>query len=224
MGGRSAEVVEVPENGDETVDMKPRGYWDDVKADASTVLDQLRDDADDWDILAVDLASDAEDGRVLFLLAIRRKVSEDGNLLVSERYYRYDVMDREGSWLSNGIERRVTGSLATALKVLYSALQQGDLDADDPMLMDSRGDGLDYDAEGLTTPIRDLRDDGDDGDDLDRDPRLKESASGRTTDTVTCDQCGGDVPREDAINMGGGLGVDMWVCEGTHVNGGDDGE
>jgi hypothetical protein len=199
-------------------------YWSEIEAEAATVLDQLREDADDWDILAVDLASDAEDGRVLFLLVIRRKMSEDGNLLISERYYRYDVMDREGSWLSNGIERRVTGSLATALKVLYAALENGDLDADDPMVMDSRGDGLDYDAEGLTAPVRDLRDHGDDGD-LERDPRLKESGSGRTTATVTCEECGGEVAREEAINLGGAMGLDMWACEGQHVglNGGEDG-
>lgn len=202
---------------------KATDYWDEVEADAASVLDQLRDDADEWDILAVDLASDAEDSRVLFLLVIRRKVSEDGNLLISERYYRYDVLDREGSWLSNGIERRVTGSLATALKVLYSALENGDLDPDDPMLMDSRGDGLDYDADPLTSPVRDLRDDGEEDDDLDRDPRLKESGSGRTTDTVTCEECGAEVPREDAINLGGAMGLDMWTCEGKHVgmNGGE---
>jgi len=205
---------------------KRHDYWENVEADASTVLDQLREDADDWDILAVDLASDAEEGDVLFLLAIRRKVSEDGNLLISERYYKYDVLDREGTWLSNGIERRVTGSLGTALKVLYSALEKGDLDPDDPMFMDSREDGLDYDAEDLTTPVRDLRDDGDDGPDLDRDPRLKESGKGRTSNTVTCEECGSEVAREDAINMGGALGLDVWVCEGEHVgqNGGEDGE
>jgi len=213
----------VPEDGPGA---RRQDYWEEIETDASTVLDQLRDDADEWDVLAVDLASDAEDGRVLFLLVIRRKVSEDGNLLVSERYYRYDVMDREGSWVSNGIERRVTGSLATALKILYTALENGDLDAEDPMVMDSRGDGLDYEAEDLTAPVRDLRDDGEEGDDLDRDPRLKESGSGRTTDTVTCEECDAQVPREDAINLGGAMGLDMWTCEGKHVglNGGDDGE
>jgi hypothetical protein len=202
------------------------GYWDAVEADAATVLDHLRADADEWDVLAVDLASDAEDRRVLFLLVVRRKVSDAGNLILSERYYRYDVMDREGTWLSNGIERRVTGSLATALKVLYTALENGDLDAEDPMVMDSRGDGLDYEAEDLTVPVRDLRDDGDDGPDLDRDPRLKESGEGRTEDTVTCEECGAEVPREDAINLGGAMGLDLWTCEGKHVglNEGEDGE
>lgn len=197
---------------------KHEGYWSEVETDAATVVDHLRDDADDWDILAVDLASDADDGRVLFTLVIRRKVSGDGNLLISERYYRYDTVDREGGWLSNGIERRVNGSLATALKVLYSALEQGDLDPDDPMLMDSRGEGLDYEAEDLTQPVRDLRrDDKDDDTPEGRDPRLKESVDGRTTDTVTCEECGGEVARDDAINLGGALGVDMWVCDGTHI-------
>lgn len=201
-------------------------YWEEVEADAATVLDQLREDADDWDILAVDLASDGEDGRVLFLLVIRRRVSEDGNLILSERYYRYDVVDREGSWLQNGIERRVTGALSTALKVLYSALDNGDLDAEDPLLMDSRGDGLDYEATDLTEPVRDLREEGEDGEGTarsERDPRMKESQErSRTPDTVTCDNCGGEVRREDAVNLGGSLGVDVWVHEGPCEGGEDD--
>ena len=199
--------------------MRREDYWERVAADAGSVLDHLRTDADDWDILGVDLASEADDGRVLFLLVIRRKVTDDGNLLLSERYYKYDTVDREGTWLSNGIERRVSGSLSSALKVLYAALDNGDLDADDPMVLDSRADdGLDLDADDLTTPVRDLRDDGDDegDDDLDRDPSMKESREqSRTPDTVICDNCGGEVPREDALNIGGGIGVDVWVHEGA---------
>ena len=64
------------------------------------------------------------------------------------------------------------------------------------------------------------------GDDLDRDPRLKESGGKRTEDTVTCEECEAQVPREDAINLGGAMGLDVWTCEGKHVglNGGEDGE
>jgi hypothetical protein len=209
---------------DDHVDAKPHGYWEDVEAEAATVVDHLHDDADDWDVLAVDVAGDDDGGETLFLLVIRRKLSENGDLILSERYYRYDVVDREGGWLSNGIERRVNGSLATALKVLYSALVKGDLDAEDPMLMDSRGDGLEYDCDALTESVRGLRRDDDSDDDTPegRDPRLKESAEGSTATTVTCEECGGEVPREDAINLGGALGVDMWVCEGTHVEGDED--
>jgi hypothetical protein len=204
-------------------------YWERVEADAATVVDHLEADADDWDIIGVDVAGDADDGDTLFLLVIRRKVSQDGNLLISERYYKYDVLDREGKWVSNGIERRVSGSLPAALKVLYTALDNGDLQADDPMLMDSRQDGLEHGPESLTTPVSTLRGDDtadtDDGDDLERDPRLKESAEGTTSNTVTCDQCEADVPRSEAVNMGGGIGVDMWICEGQHAGfGGDDDE
>lgn len=209
---------------DDTPQMNPHDYWSEVEADAATVVDHIQDDADEWDILAVDVAGEAEDGRILFLLVIRRKVSDSGDLILSERYYRFDVTDRDGGWLSNGIERRVNGSLATALRVLYSALVNGDLSDDDPMLMDSRGDGLEYNSEALTAPVRDLRRD-DDSDDKPegRDPRLKESAtSGRTSQTVVCEECGGAVGRDGAINLGGALGVDMWVCDGEHVEGEDD--
>lgn len=195
-------------------------YWERVDADAASVLDHLRADADEWDILGVDLASQDDEARVLFLLVIRRKVTDEGNLLLSERYYKYDTVDREGTWLSNGIERRVNGSLTAALKVLYVALSNGDLDPDDPMLLDSRSnEGLDHDADDLTVSVRDLRDDGDDddrADDLERQPEMKESREqSRTPDTVTCDNCGGEVAREDALNIGGGIGVDVWVHEGA---------
>ena len=187
--------------------------------DGRSVVEELQDDADEWDVLAVDLASEAEDGRVLFLLVIRRKVSDDGHLLLSERYYRYDLVDREGTWLSNGIERRVSGALSTALKVLYSALDDGALDPDDPMLIDSRDhDGLSYDPADLSAAVDALRGDRETGGEaVDRDPRLRESGEGRTTETVTCDECGGEVARRNALNMGGALGIDLWVCEEQHV-------
>jgi hypothetical protein len=202
-------------------------YWDEAEADSATVVDHLQDDAGGWDILSVDLAGDDDDGEVLFLLVIRRRVSNGGNLILSERYYRYDTNEREGTWLQNGIERRVNGSLVTALKVLYSALDNGDLEADDPMLMDSRGDGLQYNADDLVEPVREVREaDRRESDDQDqgRDPRLKESTSGSHVTTVTCEECGGEVAKEDAINLGGGVGVDLWTCEGTHVEGDDGAE
>ena len=201
-------------------------YWERVEADAATVVDHLEDDADDWDIIAVDVAGDADDGNTLFLLVIRRKVSEGGHLLISERYYKFDVLNREGKWVSNGIERRVSGSLPAALKVLYTALDNGDLQADDPMLMDSREDGLNHTPESLNTPVSHLRGDDTAESDLDRDPRLKESSEGDTSNTVVCNQCDAEVPRDDAINLGGGMGLDIWTCEGKHVSlkGGDDSE
>lgn len=210
---------------DELKNPGQEGYWETVEQEAATVVDHLRADADDWDVIGVDVAGEADDGDTLFLLVIRRKVSNDGNLILSERYYKYDVLDRSGTWLSNGIERRVSGSLATALKVLYVALDNGDLSPDSPLLMDSRGDGLEHNADTLTKPATRLRGDDDEGDDegddkpQQRDPRLKESSEGRTTRTVTCEQCGAEIPRKDAINLGGALGVDLWTCEGQHAGG-----
>jgi hypothetical protein len=205
---------------DEQPQARREDYWEGVEDDAQTVLDQLRDDADEYDVLAVDVAG--SDESVLFLLVLRRKVNEGGNLILSERYYRYDTDERQGTWLSNGIERRINGSLATVLKVVYSALSNGDLDADSPMLVDSRGDGLDYQPDELTTPVGTLEAD-DVENDRDRDPRLKQSASGEAVETVECEECGGNVERADAINLGGALGSDVWVCEGTHVERDTDG-
>lgn len=186
---------------DDTPQVNRMDYWESVEADAATVLGELQEDADDWDILAVDLASESEDGETLFLLVIRRKVSEDGNLIISERYYRYDLGERSGTWLSNGIERRVTGSLTTALKVLYSALSNGDLDDDDPMLIDSREDGLDHSADDLRIPVRDLDED-DQESETESQPAVGDDPD--KAGWVRCQKCGENIHEKDAVQFGDG--------------------
>lgn len=197
----------------------------------SDLLEAVRDDADDWDVLAVDVAG--EDGDTLFALVIRRKVRGD-HLLLSERYYRFDVESGDGTWLSNGIERRVNGSLASALKVLYSAVANGDLDADDPMTVDSRdADGLDwqsdvFDGEGddvedveTVEATADARPGSEsyweDVEDDEREGDVDHDASG---ETVVCEECGGDVDKAHATRVETPFGDDMWYhadvseCEG----------
>ena len=106
-----------------------REDWDQFQTDGNgsdngdlpeTILDAIRQSGPEWDVLAVDIADETDEG-VLFLLVIRRRVSDEGNLILSERYYRYDLEEREGSYLSNGIERRMTGAMSAALRVLYAA-------------------------------------------------------------------------------------------------------
>ena len=123
---------------------------------AETILDEISASSPEWDVLSGTISGDAEDGRVLFVLVIRRRVNDDGHLILSERYVKIDLdadEDDRVTWLSNGIERRMQGSLGAGLRVLYAATTNGATDPSDPMQIDSREDGLSYQPEELTDPI-----------------------------------------------------------------------
>lgn len=186
-----------------------REDWDQFETDQQTIVDQIRESGPEWDVLAVDLADQSDE--VLFLLVIRRRVSDEGNMILSERYYRYDLDAREGSYLSNGIERRLTGSMAAALRVLYAATTNGDVDPDDPMLMDSRGDGLNYHPEELTDPLGELLDD-----DLNGDAEtLSTSDEPDREGWVRCRRCDEAIHKDEAIQFGKGDLGEFWIHEGA---------
>lgn len=176
-----------------------------------TLLDVIREESPEWDILGVDVVDETDDG-TLFLLVIRRRVAESGNLILSERYFRYDPSDPDGAtYLSNGIERRITGSLGPALRVLYAATTNGDLDPQSPMLMDSRGDGIDYSPEELTEPLGDLLDDEPEIP-VDSRPVEEPPEEVERKGWVRCKRCGETLPKKDALAFSSGppLG-DIWV-------------
>ena len=181
-----------------------------------TLLDVIRSEGPEWDILGVDVVDETDDG-TLFLLVIRRRVGESGNLILSERYFRYDPSEPDGAtYLSNGIERRITGSLGAALRVLYAATTNGDVDPDSPMLMDSRGDGLDYSPEELVEPLGDLLDDeSDEVDFVDERPVDDEPEEVDRDGWVRCKRCDDVIPEEEALLFSSGppLG-EVWVHEG----------
>jgi hypothetical protein len=168
-------------------------YWEQYNQE--TVAEHIQEHSGDWDILAIIAAG--TDENTLFCTVIRRKVSDDGSLILSERYYRYDREQQDGGWLQNGIERRVSGRLATALKVVYSAV--GDLNPDNPMLVDSQGDGLDYNPDSLTEQVE-----------HDRDDRDEDAPEKSVTDQQVCMKCEQPASREDMVCMSGDLG-DIWV-------------
>lgn len=197
-------------------DCKPEDYWeqfatDGGDADGETILDAIRESGPEWDVIGVDIADQSDSS--LFLLVIRRRVSDEGNLILSERYYRYDLDDREGNYLGNGIERRITGSMGAALRVLYSAAANGDLDPDDPMLMDSRGsEGIDYTTDELTTPLADRSDD-----EEIEETEVSSAVADEEIDKagwVRCRRCGDAVHRDDATQYGKGDLGDFWIHDG----------
>jgi hypothetical protein len=195
-------------------------YWSGVEREGKALLDHLRDDADEWDVRGAVVTGEDDDG-TLYLLALRTRVGDAG-LLLSERFYRFDPATCEGSWTGNGVTRRVQGSLIPALKVLYAAMADGEAATDDPMLLDSREEGLDHGPELLTAPAGDLASDEDDGDGFDQlreDADTRRSVEGDPNDqpaTVTCEKCDAELSRSEAVNMGSGLGVDLWICDGSH--------
>jgi hypothetical protein len=213
----------------ESTDCMPESYWETLPDGGDeTILDEIRASSPEWDLLSATIAGEAEDGRVLFCLVIRRRVNDDGNLILSERYVRVDLdqddLDERITWLSNGIERRMQGSLPAALRVLYAALPNGDAAPDDPMLLDSRSDGLQHTAEELSTPLDELLDDEDDEPESERTESggkrvsAHESVSEQDNDlqqarsAPKCSNCGREIEdRERATNLGSALGKDTWV-------------
>lgn len=187
---------------------------EDVAADGGldeTVVDVVREAAPEWDILAVDVADDL--GDALLLLVYRRKVSDEGNLILSERYFRFDeTVPAESEFTKNGIERRVVGGLGTFLKVAYAALANGDLSPDDPMLVDSREGTLDYNPEVLVDALGDaLSEDEEDTDEVVDHSREVVEGDGREAECEKCGKTG--IVGEDLVNFGGGI-VDAFVHDG----------
>lgn len=202
-------------------DCMPEDYWDQLPDGGSedlpdTILSDITADASEYgfDVLAVDVA-DRTDSE-LYCLVIRRKVSDSGDLIMSERYYRYDLDEREGSFTGNGIERRVGGSMIAALRVLYASLGNGDAVPESPMLLDSTGDGLQHEAPELTDPELLIEDDSDEEDDLDAeeetpvDPAVAADEPDRKS-WVRCRRCGEELPEEDAVHYGQGDLGDFWI-------------
>lgn len=186
---------------DEIPQARREDYWESVEASQQTVTESIIENAGEWDILAILAAG--QDGTTLFCTVFRRKVSDSGNLILSERYYRYDTEESEGSWLSNGIERRISGSLATALKVVYSAVGNGDLSPDSPMLIDGQGDGLEYNPASLTEPPE-TQADAQESQEIDSDT----GAVG--DDEHRCMKCEQTAPESELSCLSGDLG-DLWV-------------
>ena len=226
-------------------DAMPEDYWESLPDGGSedlpdTILSEICSDAEEYgfDVIAVDVAdkSDSE----IYCLVIRRKVSDSGDLILSERYYRYDLDERAGSFTSNGIERRVGGSMIAALRVLYASLGNGDAAPDDPMLLDSTDSGLKHEAPDLTDPtLLDPDTDTDsDEQDLDTDTDSDEQDDDRLLDGdtefndlltdkwladrglldepdrkgwVICRRCGSEVREDDAVQFGSGDLGEYWI-------------
>jgi len=203
-------------------DARRQDYWQDVEREGSSLLDHVRRDADEWDVRG--LIVTGEDDDTLYILALRTRVGDAG-LLLSERFYRFDAAACEGEWTGNGVTRRVQGSLIPSLSVLYSALSNGDATADNPIQVDAREDGINHNPDMLTQPAGSLAADDDSEDDdgltqLREDPDTRRSVEGQRTSqpaTVTCDTCEAEIARSEAVNMGAGVGVDLWICDGSHA-------
>lgn len=203
--------------------------------DGRTLLDVIKAESPEWDILAVDIAD--RDGSTVWCLVIRRRVSEEGNMILSERYFKADLSDLTGGYIDNGIERRITGSLGAALRVLYAATTDGSLDPDSPMLIDSTdkvAEGLTYQPEELTEPITPSSEveeieeasEEETSDVIEQEPDTREiemvdpkgAASEEEVDLpegkVECQRCGSVLDRSEAVQFGRGDLGEFWIHQG----------
>jgi hypothetical protein len=214
-----------------TRDARQEGYWSDLADSETSVMDLLRQELEDLEepetlVGAVTTGEDESEG-LLYVLAASRKV-RDGNLLLTLRYATVDRGDREARLSSNRIRMRMQGSLDSALPVLFAAVRDGAATDDDPLTLDARNpDGVDHNGALLREPFaedpdaeRKERAERREG----RDPRLHESVEEAVTGpTVECENCGAEARKADCLNIGGGIGVDVWVhesCPQDDENGG----
>ena len=194
------------------------GYWGRLSQEEESITEHVEERTDDdWRIHGVVL-TDSDDEGNLYLLVVRSRVGDSGNLILSERYFLADPIDpwREGTgYTSNGIERRVSGGgMMTALKVAYTAVSDG-LAEDTTLVMEADDEGIQYDTDLLTEPLRDLRAER-------KDPHQSVEQDDQP-ETVECDDCGQELPREEAVNIGMDLGIDAWVHEEACPERGEDG-
>lgn len=193
-------------------DARREDYWSEIE-DAPNVRDLIRSKAesDDWSVHALILAG--EDDGTRFVLVVRSAVRDSG-LILSERYMTVpDDVERESdlTWSSNGIERRIGGDLPTALLRSYARVSNDRLAANDladPVCFDATGADLGEQPDKLLAPISP--------------DRAKTVAASESNGTVECELCGQPVEREDAVNVGGALGVDHWTHKGECPTEGDE--
>lgn len=198
-------------NGDDDPQAMPHTYWDDLAASQKTVVEAIEqvEGEDDWTIHAVVLSGESSTG--YFACVVRSKVGDSG-LLLSERMVRIPKEGFDGpddlDMLDNRIMRRVSGPLAQALTKAYARTTNDRLAADDleadPVALSAIGEEVEHDPEELG-PIAD-----------DPHEEIRESK----TEYVECIECGEEVAKSEAINIGGALGVDQWVHRGACEDGG----
>jgi len=128
-----------------------------------SMLDLVRDSLDPMETVhAVTVTGETEDATYLLVV---RTAPHEGDLMLKERYFAVDEDEQEGWWMSNGINRRVTGdfsAFATSMVRSYARVQQvakaqSDEDMDmpgrDPLLSDAReGRGSEVEFR-LTSPL-----------------------------------------------------------------------
>jgi len=201
-------------------DDRPIGYWDQLSTGSESLLDLLAAaSGEEWTVRGA--AVTGEDGETLFALCLRHRVGDPG-LLIRLGYAVVDLSEPEDpvSWTDNLVDMRVQGSLPSALSLFFD--EDGMGDPADPTALDARKPSPEEDPDVLRAPWREISTagefeeteiGGDPDQSEERDP--KRSVDGSAPDSVTCQKCGEDLPREEAVNFGSvGVGGDAWIHEG----------
>lgn len=189
------------DNHDTGAQIRKEGYWSELSESQQTVVDCIRqiEREDDWTVHAVILSGKSESDH--FGTVIRSKVGDSG-LLLSERMVKVPKSATSGDdirMLDNKIIRRVSGPLAQALVRGYARANNDRLAAEElgnPLALSAIGSEIEEDPDEL-------------GKFRSPDDQIRERRTSK--ELVECENCGEPVSKSDAINVGGGLGLDHWV-------------
>lgn len=185
----------------------------------TTAINALSEAVDfDTDYVHSAIVVDETDEGGLYLLVIR-SIEDGEDLWLDERGFVVRE-DGTGTFTKNGIKRRLGGRIADALVRAYGrTCTDLNVDPDErgsSLLLDGRegieGDMSESAEDVLTTPLSELQEDDESEDEVVdySDTSVEQTTSGPT---VTCEQCGTTIPKDEAVNFGGGT-LDVWVCEG----------
>lgn len=142
-------------------------------------------------------------GDVVSVLVIREQPAQGGEGTVLHlRFAKVDLDRHSVSWApSNGMFIGRTSNVPVGLVKAFAAVRDG---AEEVVLNGLNGGNDEIASEILRDP-------------LDQEPSEPVDHSRTAVEgngpTVTCQDCGEEIPREEAVNFGGGT-VDVWVHDG----------
>lgn len=197
--------------------------WDDVDGDDDrrsdggdvelTPLRVLRDDVDADETIRSVVVLEREREEITVLVVREAPAKSGDGEVVHLRTATIDTEDRVTRWHDNGmflgnsdgllpgVIKAIAAARDESEEVVASGLPVGD----DSLAREIMSEALDPDLPDASGEVVDHSD---------------RSVEGVDGPTVECSDCGAEILREDAENMGGGL-VDVWVHSGP-CNGGED--
>lgn len=189
-------------------------YWETLSTDGGeteeaeprTVLDLVREACDPDDQLH-SIVPTSRDGDVLYAWTVREQPAKSGSGSVMHlRLIKIDKDAKAATWTSYGTILSMTDNLQSGLVKAFARARDG---GSDPGVFNGLNAGSDELArEMLAEDVETGAPTGEVEDFSDRSVEADDDVA-----YVTCEDCGQDLPKEEAENFGGGL-IDAWVHSG----------